>query len=55
LIDPSRFASGEDETLQDLIDAGDFEAVEARLALSGSSEERGTADSLEIQDCRAKA
>ena len=48
LIDPSRFATGDGETLQDLIDAGDFEAVEVRLALSGSAEERGTSDSLEI-------
>ena len=48
LIDPSRFASGEDETLQDLIDAGDLAAVEARLELSGTAEERGTDDSLEI-------
>ena len=48
LIDPSRFATGEDETLQDLIDAGNFGAVEDRLALSGSAEERGTSDSVEI-------
>ena len=48
LIDPSRFAVGDDETLQDLIDAGDIAAVEARLALSGSAEERGTDDSVEI-------
>ena len=48
LIDPSRFSVGDGQTLQDLIDAGDFAAVEARLALSGSAEERGTSDSLEI-------
>ena len=48
LIDPSRFSVGDGQTLQDLIDAGNIAAVEARLALSGSAEERGTSDSLEI-------
>ena len=48
LIDPSRFAVGDGQTLQDLIDAGDTAAVDARLDLSGSAEERGTSESLEI-------